>query len=308
LKSRINTNPAWNLIWQLDPGRNSQCIERDWFHYLFADVPIAAQFIDYADRPLLSEHQSPALVCASCPNLCSAEDLSNYLQGLPGPRALYHMSDEYLRAGTELYQHCDLAIRNGSALFSGLENINLLQLPLGFGVGFENREGMGLPASQRQHSWAFLGRMKHERKDEMLPALQMLPGQPYLRETVSWAESMSNFNQSSTSIYQQAVFVPCPKGNWNPECNRLYDALEWGCIPLIRNYTDTPYQDGYHRKLLGSHPMPELDSWSELASFATELMERPDHLNALQQQVFSWWQDYKQGLKRQVESRLAAVL
>jgi hypothetical protein len=54
--------------------------------------------------------------------------------------------------------------------------------------------------------------------------------------------------------------------------------------------------------------MPELDSWSELASFATELLQRPDRLDALQQQVFSWWQDYKQGLKRQVESRLAAVL
>jgi hypothetical protein len=300
--------PAWNFIWQLDPERKSQCIERDWFRYLFADVPMAAQFIDYADRPLLSEQQSPALVSASCPNLCSAEDLGNYLQGLPRPRALYHMSDEYLKAGTELYQHCELVIRNGSALFSGVENINLLQLPLGFGVGFENPEGIGLPASQRQYSWAFLGSMKHERRNEMLPAMQVLPGESYVRETITWAEALNNFNQSSTRIYQQAVFVPCPKGNWNPECNRLYDVLEWGCIPLIRNYTDTPYQDGYHRKLLGSHPMPELDSWSELASFATELLQRPDRLDALQQQVFSWWQDYKQGLKRQVESRLAAVL
>jgi len=218
------------------------------------------------------------------------------------------MSDEYLKVGSNVYQHCDLVIRNGSALFSGCENINLLQLPLGFGVGFGNRSGMGTAASKRQHSWAFLGKMKHERKDEMLPALQVLPGQHFLRETMNWAEALSRFNRSSTSIYRHTVFVPCPKGNWNPECNRLYDALEWGCIPLIRNYTDTPYQDGYHRKLLGSHPCPEADSWPELAAIARDLLQRPEKLNELQRQVFGWWQDYKLLLKQTLERKLAGLL
>ncbi len=88
----------------------------------------------------------------------------------------------------------------------------------------------------------------------------------------------------------------------------MYDALEWGCIPLIRNYTETPYQDAYYSKLLGPHPLPELDSWDEVAAFARDLLQRPDKLNALQLQVFRWWQDYKLNLKRNVESRLAALI
>jgi hypothetical protein len=218
------------------------------------------------------------------------------------------MSDEFLKVGAELYQHCDLVIRNGSALFSGCEHINLLQLPLGFSVGFENQGGMGLAAAQRRYSLAFLGKMKHERKDEMLPELQIVPGEHFLRETMSWAEALRNFNQSSTSIYRQSIFVPCPKGNWNPECNRLYDALEWGCIPLIRNYTESPYQDGYHSKLLGPHPLPEFDSWSELATFAAELLQRPEKLNALQRKAFDWWQDYKLNLRGELETSLEALI
>lgn len=304
----MNTTQGWNLIWLLDPQQRSQCIERDWFRYLFAGVPITAEFIDYADKPLRSQQQRNPLVCASSPNLTSAEDLANYLQSLPRPRVLYHMSDEYLQVGSGVYEHCDLVIRNGSALFSGCENINLLQLPLGFGVGFENRKGMGTAASKRQNCWAFLGKMKHERKDEMLPALQLLPGQHFLRKTLNWAEALSKFNSSSTSIYRQTAFIPCPKGSWNPECNRLYDALEWGCIPLIRNYTETPYQDGYHHKLLGSHPLPEADSWPELAAIACDLLQQPDQLNALQLEVFGWWQVYKQQLKKSLEGKFAELI
>ena len=304
----MNSKNGWNIIWQVDPERRELCIERDWYRYLFADVPVARKYVDYDDQPLLSVQSTPAIVCASCPNLVSAADLSSYLQSLPRPRVLYHMSDEYLRAGTELYEHCDLVIRNGSALFSSFENSNFLQLPLGFSVGFENPGGMGLPAIRRQYSVAFLGKMKHDRKAEMLPALQTMPGEHYLRETLNWAEALRNFNQSSTSIYRQAVFVPCPKGNWNPECNRLYDALEWGCIPLIRNYTATPYQDDYYSKLLGPHPLPEFDHWDDAASFASEVLQRPDRLNVLQVEVFGWWQEYKLRLKQAVEQQLAGML
>lgn len=300
--------PGWNIIWQLDPDRREQCIESDWFRFLFANVQVANVFIDYADRPLLRAKAAPAITCVSSPNLTSAADLASYLQQLPRPRVLYHMSDEFLDVGAEVYQHADLVIRNGSALFAGCENINLLQLPLGFGVGFHNPGDRGLPASQRSYSVAFLGKMKHEREREMLPALRVVPGEFFLRETRSWAEALSNFNQSSTAIYRQAVFVPCPKGNWNPECNRLYDALEWGCIPLVRNYTETPYQDGYHSKLLGPHPLPEFDHWSAAADFASEMLQKPERIDALQDEVFSWWRNYRHELRSRLEQRLAAVL
>jgi hypothetical protein len=303
----MNSTPAWNVTWQLDPERRDLCIERDWYRFLFANVPVQSETIDFDEQPLLSKIQPRSIVCASSPNLVSAEALGEYLRRLPRPRVLYHMSDEFLNVGAELYQHADLLIRNGSALFSGCESINFLQLPLGFSVGFENHGGMGLLATQRKYSLTFLGKMKHERKNEMLPELQIVPGEHYLRETMSWAEALQNFNQSSTSIYRQSIFVPCPKGNWNPECNRLYDALEWGCIPLIRNYTDSPYQDAYHSKLLGLHPLPEFDSWNEIAAFASDLLQRPERLNALQSKVFEWWQTYKLNLREKLQSSLAAL-
>jgi len=297
----------WNVIWQVDPNDLSSCIERDWFNEIMSFVPLQSVQVDYKTKPLLRAGMPHSIICASCPNQTSESDLRKYLKTIPKPRVLYHMSDEYVQVGDALYQHCELVIRNGSANFALLNDPRVIQIPLGYVNGLGNSTRSFRNSSDRKCTFAFLGTIKQERECEMLPALRRMRGPGFVRRTRSFAEATKYFNGFTITVYNNAVFVPNPKGNWSPECNRLYDALEWGCIPLIKRYTDTEYHENYHDKLLGSHPIPTFDDWKESVDFAEALLSDKAALDSLQRKVFAWWQKYKSELQAKVASRLVSL-
>lgn len=297
----------WNLIWQVDPEDPASCVEQAWFREMITGVPILSENVDYRSGPRLERMAPHSIVCVSCPNQTSKDDLIDYLQRLPRPVVLYHMSDEFLAVGDEVYRHCDLAIRNGSRLPTPADPDRLLQLPLGFVSGLRHDGSALAAASTRKISFSFLGAIKNERASEMLPALETLPKPHYVRKTASFAAAAGRFDATTAAIYKNSVFVPNPKGNWNPECHRLYDALEWGCIPLIRNYPGSEYLAGYHDRLLGPHPIPSFDSWAEAAAFARDCLADPHRLDALQDEVGAWWQSFKRELAGKVSAALARL-
>jgi hypothetical protein len=296
---------TWNVVWQVDPNNLLSCIERDWFHDIMSAVPIHSVHVDHDAKPLLATILSHPIVCASCPNQTSCSDLIGYMKRLPKPRVLYHMSDEFIQVGLDVYEHCELVIRNGSANFETAGNPTVIQLPLGYATGFGNSTRVFTRSSQRTCSFTFLGAMKHERATTMLPALQGIKGLNFVRWTASFEAATKHFDESTIAIYKNAVFVPNPKGNWNPECNRLYDALEWGCIPLIKRYPDSAYHHDYHDRLLGPHPLPTFDDWREAADFADRLLSEKTALDARQAEIAGWWQGLKAGLRARVAAKLA---
>ncbi len=297
----------WNVIWQVNPDDLLSCIERDWFYEIMSLVPIESVSVDYQARPMRDRVLPHSIVCASCPNQTSQSDLVDYLQRLPRPRVLYHMSDEYVEVGHDLYRHCELAIRNGSANFECVSDANFIQLPLGYVSGLRNATRGFSSAGSRKCSFAFLGTMKNERKSEMLPALRAIAGPHHLRKSGSFITSTTRFDAATITIYKNTVFVPNPKGNWNPECNRLYDVLEWGCIPLIKRYTSSPYHENYHDRLLGQHPIPTFDEWTHASEFANRLLSDETALDALQHEISAWWNDYKSALQVKIANALAKL-
>jgi hypothetical protein len=298
----------WNVIWQVNPDDVTSCIERDWFYEIFSLVPTRSIHVDFNLRPLLKLVLPHSVVCVSCPNQTSKSDLINYLRQIPRPRVLYHMSDEYLEVGNDLYEHCDLTIRNGSAKLDMLETPKLIQIPLGYVSGLYNGSQTYLKSSLRKCNFAFMGTIKHERKSEMLPAIMEIAGPHFIRTTNSYAASRKYFGNITIAVYKNSVFVPQPKGNWNPESNRLYDALEWGCIPLLKRYSDSDYHWNYHDKLFGRHPIPSFETWAGAVEFAKNLLSNKAALDALQETIFTWWKRYKAELRAEVNDRLAALM
>jgi hypothetical protein len=195
--------------------------------------------------------------------------------------------------------------RRASAFLAG--DPKVIQCPLGYATGLGNGDCVLALASQRKCSFVFLGTMKHERQAVMLPALQTLQGRNFIRKSTSFQAATKYFNRSTIVIYKNTVFAPCPKGNFNPECLRLYDAIEWGCIPLIKRYRDSAYNEDYFDKLLGRHPIPTFDDWSEAADFANALLSESAALDALQDRVFTWWHGFKASLRTIVASKLAEL-
>jgi hypothetical protein len=297
----------WNVTWQVDPDDYNSCIERDWFNELTSLVPISTVTIDYQKKPLLQHVVPDSIVCVSCPNQTCTQDLIAYLQRLPKPRVLYLMSDEFVQVGQGVSEHCELLIRNGSADFVLLDDPRCIQIPLGYVSGLRNNFGPCANSSLRKCSFAFLGTMKHERGADMLDALCEIPGSNFIRKTTSFEAATRHFNLSTIAVYKNAVFVPNPKGNWNPECNRLYDALEWGCIPLIRRYADSEYHFNYFDRLLGTHPIPTFDDWKQSAEFATDMLSNHTALDALQLEIVDWWKKYKSNLQSKIASKLSEL-
>jgi hypothetical protein len=297
-------NMKWNIIWQVDPNDLSSCIERDWFYEIMSLVPIHSVQVDYESKPVLRLALPYSIICASCPNQTNKDDLIEYLRHIPKPRVLYHMSDEFVQVGHELYQHCDLVIRNGSANFDMFDDRKFIQIPLGYATGLRNSSVVSNNSSRRKCSFAFLGTLKNERS-EMLSALKEMEGPHFVRKTSTFLAATKYSNNSTIVVYKNAVFVPNPKGNWNPECNRLYDALEWGCIPLIKRYVDSAYHESYHDKLLGDHPIPTFNDWRDSVDFAKDLLTDKPALDELQAKIFAWWQRYKSQLQVRVAGELA---
>jgi hypothetical protein len=298
----------WNVIWQVDPNDLSLCLERDWFNEITSLVPISSVQVDYKGKPLLSIALPYSIVCISCPNQTDVSDLTRYLKRIPKPRVLYHMSDELVQVGLDLYQHCELVIRNGSANFDMAADPKVIQIPLGYVSGLGNSSRVLSKSSERKCSFAFLGTMKNERESDMLRAFDEIQGHRIVRKTKSFAAATKYFGTFTTIIYKNAVFVPNPKGNWNPECFRLYDTLEWGCIPLIKRYSVSTYHESYHDKLFGRHPIPTFGDWRESVRFARDLLCDKAALDNLQAEIIAWWQNYKTDLQVMIANRLARLV
>jgi hypothetical protein len=83
-------------------------------------------------------------------------------------------------------------------------------------------------------------------------------------------------------------------GNVVAETWRLYEALEFGCIPIVekRWFID------YYRGLFGADPFLRVGSWREAARLMRDLMAKPDELLRHQQTVVSWWAETKARTKR----------
>jgi hypothetical protein len=296
----------WSVIWQTDPDNLLSCIERDWLYQILSRVPIDIH-VDYRHGPLLKTVLPYAIVGASCPNQVGSRELAEYLKRLPEPRVLYHMSDEFVEVGRDLYEHCNLVIRNGSINDSVAGDGRCVQIPLGYVNGLGNDAQWFRPSSERKCTFAFLGTLKNERMTDMLVAFERLTGPHVVRTTNSFAAATSRFDRTTVTIYRNAIFVPNPKGNWNPECFRLYDCLEWGCIPLTKRYHDSSYHHAYFDRLLGRNPLPIFETWNEAVDFAQDLLLDPRKLDQLQQELIDWWRDLKLRLQSDIAARLSAL-
>jgi hypothetical protein len=87
----------------------------------------------------------------------------------------------------------------------------------------------------------------------------------------------------------ESSFSPCPMGNANLECFRVYESLECGAIPIIEKRMTLDY----FRELLGDHPMPTVRSWREARGLIAEILQVPAQMDALQQSCLQWWRSYK---------------
>lgn len=169
---------------------------------------------------------------------------------------LFHLSNESL--GHNYYYYSEAAHVFRVHYDVRIKNINVTTLPLGFTTGYMNNEGHVNLSDKRDISTVFIGQTKSDRQT-LIDSISDIENS-FIHLTKAWGCSTSLSFDKVIDIYKRTRFVPCPMGNISPETLRLFEALEWGCVPVTKIYRGLDY----YKYIFGDHPLPLINEWSEM--------------------------------------------
>lgn len=192
--------------------------------------------------------------------------------------------DEPTRESPETYAHVAFGVRIGFAAEQYRGAQNLLVTPLGVPKTFVPAEP-SRNVHERRFSWAFLGEVKNERRENMVRSLQTVRGEPFLHTTSGWDAADARRGTAYSDVLADSIFAPTPPANVHLECYRTYEALECGAIPVV----DTDY----YRTEFGA-PFPVVQpTWGNAPEILNRLLGDRGALERLDTQCREWWTDVK---------------
>ena len=221
----------------------------------------------------------PNTLYAVCTNSVNLQAIPGWfyeeVRRTPGV-GLLHLSDEWFGEDYNCYRAFSFVLRMYYSRL--LDRPGILNVPLGV-IGFAPSRDI-VPSSSRRFVWSYFGTLMASRPD-MLAAFSSLFPSCSIDRRGHGRVTRPEFLE----ILGNSVFAPAPMGNVMLETWRLYEALEYGCIPIVERRISMDY---FH-DLLGDHPIPCFGSWRQARRFVEDLMNRPRDLDALQLEVASWW-------------------
>lgn len=205
------------------------------------------------------------------------------------------LSDEFYSASTDFYGKAEFVLRNyWHKKFLDQKNVHFF--PLGYKKGFwadaENQKPKEAPL--RKYIWSFAGQIQKSSRVLMINSMKKVPDF-HIHETVKWEDPNALSVKDYRNILLESVFVPCPRGWWNLDSFRLYEALECGCIPIVEK---TPLD--YFQRMFGSYPFLSVNSWEEAPGLINSYLSDPIRLEELRIECFAWWSNYKKGIQSSV--------
>lgn len=186
-----------------------------------------------------------------------------------------------------------------------------MALPLGYSNGMARAGRQIRRATDRKYVWSFVGQAnKSSRPDAVRQLASIEPHFMFSNDDVPGLSILNRIGgkpkyfppSEFSQILLDSAFSPCPMGNINLECYRVYESLECGAIPIIEKRLTLDY----FRNLLGDHPLPTVRSWSEARNLVRTMLRDPDGIDRLQSECVAWWDGYKNSFREAVGRFLAA--
>ena len=204
-------------------------------------------------------------------------------------KGLYHLGDEFLAGGYDIYRHFDFVVRNHYA--GALDHAGIRTIALGYPCGMAGGEGE-MKASARPLVWSFLGNLMASRAQMIEEFRGLAPHHLHVYQMRREGNPKVS-REEYKKVLRASTFVPCPMGNVMLETFRVYEALEAGAIPLLSRRARMPYHD----LVMPGHPLPAFADWSSARDFAARLLAEPAELDAVQRRIAAWWSAYKANLR-----------
>ena len=287
-ESAFESGEKFTAIWQSEPNG------RDWPTYTW----IQRIFQPYIGETIFDGKHQVVLDNAILFDAWVYARDPGYYARFHGKNAfLVHPYDEFYDLGVDRYVNFRGVFRQEwSSVFNPR---HVMVFPLGSFI--EEPPAAVIPASERRYAWSFVGDAGKSSRPDMVHAMSAI--EPHICFSTTAVSGVTFFDRNCTGkkriprqdafeILGQSVFAPSPMGNANIECERFYDALEVGAIPIVERHLTLDY----YRQFLGDHPAPTVRSWSEARRLVNHLLKDPAKLDELQRRCMEWWKDYKSEL------------
>jgi hypothetical protein len=155
-----------------------------------------------------------------------------------------------------------------------------------------------IPLADRPYIWSFIGTTWANRKDKLSYLSDLQPSICNLQP--GWT-AVANSAAEYVASLRSSKFIPCPRGT-NIETFRLWEALEYGCIPLVvREEGDDQYYNWLRSHLPGLFAAA---SWQEAPAFVNTLLANPAVAQAYAGQLQADWRIWRSSLQMQVQQLL----
>jgi hypothetical protein len=266
-----------NLIWQTP--LKAYMFEHEWLKkIIFSKITVEKEFFDFGTLQTVCDN---AIIIYTRTHTNISPQFNNYLSKFKGKRFfLYHLSNENLKHNAHYYNEAIHVFRTYEDQEISNQYKNVTTMPLGFQSGYFNLKQI-INTEDRQYDAAFIGQVKSDRQ-EVVNVLQNIPN-IFLHLTKQWNCPTALSIEEVSQIYKNCKYVPCPKGWIHPDSFRICEALEWGAIPILKNYPNQPL--GW---LFEDHPLPIVQDWKEIPF----IINNTD-FKKLQAKCIEWYQQLK---------------
>ena len=216
--------------------------------------------------------------------------------------------DENFEGGYDVYQNFRGVFR---CFWSDVFNHPpMMRMPLGYCNDTKPAIQEVRRATERTYVWSFMGAADKSTRPDVVRELGSI--EPHFMFSTEHVPGITTLNRVDgvrrqfspaefSRVLLDSIFSPCPMGNVNIECYRVYESLECGAIPIVEKRLTLDY----YRKLLGDHPMPTVRSWSEARRMIWKMLRNPGDVDCLQKQCVTWWAQYKIDFSARVGEFLA---
>jgi len=287
-----------NLIWQTDYS-NKPTIQNETtiqFEYitkiLFKNIDHINHFDNKEYKTVLNN--SIIIYPNRIPTI--SDDMKNYLEkykSLNYNYILFHLGDEIYHNNYDYYADANHVFR--FYYNPDIKLPNVTTPPMGFITGYMNNTNKINLSKDRNIPVTFIGEVKHDRQ-LLVNNISNIENR-FMNCTKSWADPNQLSFNNVIDIYKRTLFVPIPKGYRDRgEGCRPYEALEWGAIPILKTVNGVDF----YKHVLGDHPLPTIDNWSDIKPLIDKLMN--EDIDSLILKVNDWWIKFKEELSDQTNN------
>ena len=202
---------------------------------------------------------------------------------------LLHLSNEKLQHEHGYYSQARWVFRSYFDPTCTLPHVTTV--PLGYRSGFRAAAtALRTPERDNAFVWAFAGQKKSDRKAMADQFERLTPH--FAHYTSGWLSDDMLTVEQVCAAYAKTQVVPCPMGNINPDSFRIMEALENGCIPVLKTF----YGYDIAKYTFGDHPFIVGNSWADCARRVRQLARNPDQYRARAAATERWYRQFKETL------------